>query len=158
MPTVRLTECLRPEFILWDLEAGEKSTLLSTLADLAGTRLKNVDATEVLKSLKDREDVQSTGIGDGLALPHAIVSGVDGAVLFVVHLGTAVEYAALDGAPVDLVFLLVSPPDGTKLHLRLLARLARLLCRPEFLANLRKAEDAAEAYRILADEDARHVY
>jgi len=158
MPTVRLTECLRPGFVLWDLEVEGKTALLTTLAGHVGSRLKKVDEKDVLRSLEEREVVQSTGIGDGLALPHAIVPGVDGAVLFVVHLETPIDFAALDGQPVDLIFLLVSPPDGAKLHLRLLARLARLLCRPRFLADLRVAKDAGEAYRILADEDARHVY
>jgi PTS system nitrogen regulatory IIA component len=158
MPTVRLSDYLSPENVFWDFSAADKPALLRTLADEIAHRETGVDADILLDLLEQRESVQSTGIGDGLALPHAMVPGAAKTRLFVFRVRPEIDYEALDGAPVDLVFLLLSPSDGLREHVRLLARIARILAKPDLLDRLRVAVRKEDAFQVLVDEDSRHVY
>ena len=158
MSNVRLADHVALDHVFWDLTATDKDALLRTMAERVVDRQPGVDADLLLDLIDQRESVQSTGIGDGLALPHAMVPGTETTALYFGRVTPAVDYEALDGAPVDLVFLLVSPSDGLKKHVRLLARVARIIGQPDLLARLRIAARAEDAYRILLDEDSRHVY
>jgi len=158
MPTVLLADYVAGDHVFWDLTAPDKDTLLRTMAERAVKRQPGVDADMLLDLLEQRETVQSTGIGDGLALPHAMVPGTAATALYVGRVSPAVEYEALDGAPVDLIFLLVSPSDGLKQHVRLLARVARVIGQPDLPDRLRTAARAEDAYGILLDADSRHGY
>jgi len=158
MTTIRLSDYLDEENVLWDLSAPDKSTLLHTLAAEIARREPGVDADILLDLLEQRESLQSTGIGGGLALPHAMVPGAKKTSLFVGRVRPAVAYDALDGAPVDLLFLLLSPSDVLKEHVRLLARVARIVGQSDLLDRMRVAARPEDAYRIVLDEDARHVY
>lgn len=158
MPTVPLADHLKPEHFVWDLTAADKPALLGNLARIAASRLGGVEQDIVLDRLEQREAVQSTGVGQGLALPHAMVPGLGAPAILVGRVDPPVDYEALDGAPVDLVIVLLSPPDGLKSHLRLLARLARIVGQEQVLQKLRAASGPEVAHRILLDEDARHVY
>jgi len=158
MPTVRLSDYLSSDHVFWDITASDKPALLRMLANEISRSEPGIDSDILLDLLQQRESVQSTGIGDGLALPHAMVPGATGTDLFVFRIRPELEYDALDGAPVDLVFLLISPSDGLREHVRLLARLARIVGQPDLLDRLRVAARAEDAYRVLVDEDSRHVY
>jgi PTS system nitrogen regulatory IIA component len=158
MPTVRLADHLEPEYLLWGLPPVEKPELLKRLAAAVAERLPELDEAELLGKIQEREATQSTGIGLGVAMPHAAIGGLARTVLFVGQLAAPVAYDSLDGAPVDLVFLLLSPPAGLSVHVRLLARLARLIGQTALTDKLRMAAEARIAYRLLVEEDARHVY
>ena len=158
MPTLQLSGYLKLEHFIWDLPSLEKPALLVALAEAAVSRVAGIEAVELLVLIEQREAVQSTGIGQGLAIPHAMVPGLVETALIVGRIDPAADYEALDGAPVDLVFMLLSPVDGLKVHLRLLARLARIVGQDEVLDLLRKASGPEDALRILLEEDARHVY
>jgi len=158
MPTISLADYLSRENVIFDLASADKPGLLATLAAAVAERIPDVEESAVLVQLAERESVQSTGIGHGLALPHGLVPGLEGPVLLVGRVDPPAEFEALDGLPVDLVFLVLSPEDGEKLHLRLLARVARIIGRAEVLQRLRDAEGADEVYQLLIEEDARHVY
>ena len=158
MPTISLTDYLSRENVIFDLASSDKPGLLATLAAVVAERIPDVEESAVLAQLAERESVQSTGIGHGLALPHGLVPGLEGPVLLVGRVDPPADFEALDGRPVDLLFLVLSPEDGMKLHLRLLARVARIIGREEVLQRLRDAEGADEAYQLLIEEDARHVY
>jgi mannitol/fructose-specific phosphotransferase system IIA component (Ntr-type) len=157
MPILRLADYLREDLVLWDLPHLDKPAFIEAFVAEVATRLPVVDAAELLDRLLAREAEQSTGVGGGLALPHAIVPGLEKTVLVVGRAGEGLDFAALDSQPVDLFFLLLSPPDAADEHLRLLARVARIIIAEEMLAKLRSAPGPQELFRLLIEEDARHV-
>jgi len=158
MPMLSLADYLRRDLVLCDLPHTDKPSLLKALASEVATRLSAVDEAALLEELLAREAEQSTGIGGGLALPHATVAGLEKSELVVVRASEGVDFAALDSRPVDLLFLLLSPPGTEAQHLRLLARLARIFVPEETLERLRSAKGPEELFRMLLEVDAQHVY
>ena len=158
MPVLRLADYLREDLVLWDLPRLEKSAFMEALVAEVKARLPVVDEPELLERLLAREAQQSTGIGGGLALPHAMVHGLEQTQLVVARVGESLDFAALDSEPVDLLFLLLSPPDSAEQHLRVLARIARIIDAEETLEKLRSAQGPEDLFRMLLAEDARHVY
>jgi PTS system nitrogen regulatory IIA component len=157
MPVLRLADYLRDDLVIFDLPQLAKGELMRSLAAEVAARLPNVDEALLLERLNEREEQQSTGIGHGLALPHAMLPGLERSIVVVGRASSGLDFAALDAQPVDLFFLLLSPPEGTRDHLRVLARLARILDDEATLARLRTAADAAELFAMLLAEDARHA-
>jgi PTS system nitrogen regulatory IIA component len=157
MPVLRLADYLREDLVIFDLPQLDKGELMRSFAAEVAARLPNLDEALLLERLNEREEQQSTGIGHGLALPHAMLPGLEQTVVVVGHAGSGLDFAALDAKPVDLFFLLLSPPEGTRDHLRVLARLARILDDETTLARLRTAADAGELFAMLLAEDARHA-
>ena len=158
MPMLRLADYLREDLVLWDLPRLDKPTFLKVLATEVAARLPRVDAETLATRLREREEQQSTGVGGGLALPHAMLPGLGETVVVVGRTREAIDFAALDSEPVDLFFLLISAQNAHTEHLRVLARLARIIAPEEMLAKLRSATGPEELYRTLLEEDARHVY
>jgi PTS system nitrogen regulatory IIA component len=158
VPTLRLGDYLQENLVLWDLPALDKPSFMKDLVARVVAVLPELDQQELLDRLLEREAQQSTGIGGGLALPHAIVRGLERTALAVVRCRDGLDFAALDSKPVDLLFLLLSPEDASEEHLRLLARLARIVSPEETLAELRRAAGPEELFRILLEQDGRHVY
>jgi PTS system nitrogen regulatory IIA component len=157
MSTVHLTDYLRPEFLAWDIAASDKPEVLAALARAVAERVPALDSETVLRLLKEREELQSTGIGQGMALPHAMIPGIEHPILLVARVRPGVDFEACDGGPVDLLFMILTAPEDLKVHVRLLARLARIIGQESFLETLRAAAGPDEALRLLVDEDARHV-
>ncbi|WGF89809.1 PTS sugar transporter subunit IIA [Marinivivus vitaminiproducens] len=143
-----LTTILTPEHVVLDVEAHSKRSLL---LDLAG-RLSGDEgeARLIYQALMERERLGSTGVGKGVAIPHAAIPGLDGLVALFARVRPAIEFDAVDDGPVDLVFLLLAPETGGSDHLKALARVARLLHTPETADRLRHLQDPAEVYAILA--------
>jgi PTS system nitrogen regulatory IIA component len=158
VPTLRLGDYLQENLVLWDLPSLDKSSFMKELVARVVAVLPALDEQELLDRLLEREAQQSTGIGDGLALPHAVVRGLERTALVVGRCREGLDFDALDSQPVDLLFLLLSPEDAKDEHLRLLARLARIVSPEETLVKLRNAEGPGGLYRMLLEQDARHVY
>jgi PTS system nitrogen regulatory IIA component len=158
MPMLRLADYLREDLVLWELPSLDKSSFLKALASEAATRVSAVDEKELLARLLEREGERSTGVGGGLALPHARVSGLERTVLLVGRARQGLDFAAPDGHPVDLFFLLLSPADARSEHLRLLARVARIFAPEGILGKMRAAPGPKQLFQLLLEEDARHVY
>ena len=158
MPMLRLADYLREDLVLWDLPSLDKPSFLKGLAAEAAARVPAVDEDELLARLLEREEERSTGVGGGLALPHARVSGLDRTVLLVGRAREGLDFAAPDGGPVDLFFVLLSPADARNEHLRLLARVARIFAPDGILEKLRAAPGPKLLFQLLLEEDARHVY
>jgi len=158
MPLLRLSDYLREDLVWTDLPHADKDEFLAAFAAAVAEHVDALDPQDALERLLAREAQQSTGIGGGLALPHAMVPGLPGTILAVARVADGVDYAASDSRPADLFFMLLSPPDSAALHLRALARLARILDVESALTRLREATDAAELHALLLAEDARHVY
>lgn len=158
MPVLRLADYLREDLVFPDLPRLAKADFLEVFAATLGERVEGLDAQDLLARLLAREAQQSTGVGGGLALPHAMLPGLRRTLLAVGRVEGGIDYDASDSQPADLFFLLLSPPEAAGEHLRVLARVARILDVAATLARLREARDAVELHRVLLAEDALHVY
>lgn len=132
---------------------GSKKTLLVQLANLAGQRL-GLESSAILASLSEREQLGSTGFGHGVAIPHGKVDGLKRIYCMFVRLAEPLDYKAIDGSPVDLVFLLLSPPDAGAEHLKALAAISRVTRSGATLEKMRgaRSRDALAAVLLGADE------
>ncbi len=150
---MQLSEFLDFDAIKSSLPGGNKRSLLQQLAQLAAQRL-GVDAAPVLASLSERERLGSTGFGQGVAIPHGKVDGLERIYALFARLAEPIDYKAIDGAPVDLIFLLLSPPDAGAEHLKALAAISRVTRHAPTLEQMRgaRSRDALAAVLIGADE------
>jgi PTS system nitrogen regulatory IIA component len=135
--------------VLLGLRAGSKRQLFQELAGIAAAE-GGLDAGAILAALSQREKLGTTGIGEGIAIPHARVRGLDHLVGYFVRTAQPVDYDALDDAPVDLVFLLLAPEEATTMQLKALARIARLLRDPGVCATLRREADRERIHELLS--------
>lgn len=146
-----LEDLIDPEAVTPSLRASSKKQLLQDLATRAAERLR-LDARTVFEALTERERLGATGMGRGVAVPHARLPGVTRIRGMFARLDRGVPYDAADGAPVDLVFLLIAPEDAGADHLRALARVSRLLRDEGRCAKLRATSDPAALYAILVED------
>lgn len=150
---MHLTEFLDFEAIKPALSAGNKRSLLQQLANLAGNRLE-IAPSKILATVREREKLGATGFGQGVAIPHGKVEGLTQIYCLFVRLSDPVRYKAIDGVPVDLVFLLLSPPDAGAEHLKALAAISRVVRHAPTLEKMRgaRSRDALAAVLMGADE------
>lgn len=133
-----LTEYLSPETVLPRLRGASRKAVLSELADTVARHCK-LDAMEVLDKVMERERLGSTGVGEGVAIPHARVSGLDRICGGFARLESPVDFEAIDEAPCDLIFMLLAPEDVGNDHLRALARVSRVMRQEGLRKKLREA-------------------
>jgi fructose-specific phosphotransferase system IIA component len=150
---VRLTDFINLDLVDTDLEGAEKVECLRQMVGMLGNQ-KAVTDTEVgLEKILDRERMMSTGIGHGLAIPHAKSEVMKQSRVAFARVRRGIEFDALDGKPVNLIFLLVGPPDSASLHVKILALIARLTRKPEFRERLLAADRADEVIRLIREEE-----
>jgi PTS system nitrogen regulatory IIA component len=131
-----------------------KSDALSLLASLLATGSGQVQRANVERVLVEREQLQSTGIGDGVAIPHGALSELDAQVASLLIAPDGVDFAAIDGHKVTILFAVVGPKRATGEHLKTLARVSRLLRNKGFREQLVAAPNADAAYDLIAKEEA----
>lgn len=150
---MQLTDFLDFDAIKPALSVGNKRSLLQQLANMAAQRVQ-LDSKAILESVAEREKLASTGFGQGVAIPHGKVLGLARIYCLFVRLAEPVRYKAIDGAPVDLVFLLLSPPDAGAEHLKALAAVSRVIRHGPTLEQMRgaRSRDALAAVLMGADE------
>ena len=150
---MQLSEFLDFESIRVGLSGGNKRKLLQTLATMAGARL-GFEAEAIVDTIAERERLGTTGFGSGVAIPHGKVAGLKGIYALVVRLAEPIDYKAIDAQPVDLVFLLLSPPDAGAEHLKALAAVSRAVRHGPTLEKLRgaRSRDAFAAVLMGVDE------
>lgn len=141
-----------PEAIFPNLKATSKKSLLQELSNRAGP-LIGVEPRNLLSELLERERLGTTGMGRGVAIPHCRMSDVGQIRGFLARLETSVDFEAVDGEPVDLVFLLVAPQGAGSDHLKALARVSRVLRDHETCAKMRGAKDAAALHALLTSPE-----
>ncbi len=153
---MKLHHFLRPELVVLSLEPdGVESTLRTLIQPLVAEGLI-ADEDPVLNALLDREAVQSTGIGGGLAIPHAICHELESPLIVLGLCEHGVDFHALDEEPVRAFFLLLSPPAHSRTHIKLLARIARLMRQPDFPEELLSAPTAEDAVARIRAVDEQH--
>jgi nitrogen PTS system EIIA component len=150
---VLLTDLLTPERIKIPLVASEKDELLRELVELVGDGESGADAEKILQAVREREEVLSTGIGNGVAIPHGKTATVDRLLLAAGVAREGVDFEALDGKPVQLFFLLVGPESAAGDHVKALSRISRLLQRDSFRARLASATHPEEFYAIVSEAE-----
>jgi len=153
---MKLLEYIDPAWILVGLRPADKLDLLSMLATAAAERLPTVDAGELRRRLLEREQQSSTGMGNGVAVPHTFIDGLERVACLLAQVPQGVSYEAVDDQPVHFVVLLIGPAGNVGSHLKLLARTARLVRRPEFVQQLCAVTTAEEVFQLVLDEDERH--
>jgi nitrogen PTS system EIIA component len=153
---MRLTDLLRPEAIVSSLKAATKKQALIELSEKAA-ELSGVSAREIFDALLYREKLGSTGIGDGVAIPHGKLAKLKNIFGVFARLERPIDFEALDGAPVDLIFLLMAPEASGADHLKALACAARLLRDPGIVATIRGTRDATALYSLIAQQVQPHA-
>jgi PTS system nitrogen regulatory IIA component len=149
-----LSELLTIDAIDADLVVANKKGLFQLIAASAARRA-GLPQKAILASLNAREKLGSTGFGGGAAIPHGKLDGLDRVVGHFARLSTPIDFGAVDGMPVDLVFLLLSPPDAGAEHLKALASVSRAFRDRQALAKLRGARSRDALYALLAGEESR---
>jgi len=150
---MQLADFLDFDAIKTALPGGSKKALLQQLANLAAQRLE-LDSGAILANLSEREQLGSTGFGHGVAIPHGKIDGLKQIYCLFARLSEPLDYKAIDGRMVDLVFLLLSPPDAGAEHLKALAAISRVTRHPATLEKMRgaRSRDALAAVLMGADE------
>ncbi len=151
---MRLADILRPECVVADLDAATIPSLLAALARPVA-QCTGLDPQVLASALQAREKLGSTGVGEGVAVPHCKVPGLGGLAASLGRVRAGVDFRAIDGKPTFLFVALFAPERAGAEHLQALARVSRLLKRAELRKALLDAPDAAGMYRVLVDEDAR---
>jgi PTS system nitrogen regulatory IIA component len=153
---MRLTEILAEDRILVDADGGyvrDKVDAIRLMARMLAPAVQ-VDAPEVERLLVDREKLQSTGIGDGVAIPHASADTAVRQAAALLLCPRGVPFDAIDGDTVEIVFGVIGPRRATGEHLRTLARISRLLRDEATRSQLKHSPSAAEAFRLIESQDA----
>jgi nitrogen PTS system EIIA component len=143
-----IVQLLTPERVIHGLRTIDKSQLLQELARRASDYVK-VQQKAILEALVTREKLGTTGLGNGFALPHARIDGLNAMFGMFVKLARPIAYEAIDEKAVDLVFLLLIPTDAGSDHVAALAAISRRIRDQDCAERLRKAENAAELYALL---------
>ena len=152
---MQIHELITPQRISVSLPVTSKKRLLEHLSELLGHDAIGVDAQAAFQCLVERERLGSTGIGEGVALPHGRVPGLRQAVGAFVTLSQPMDFDAIDSKPVNMVFALLVPEAATSEHLQLLARLATVFRDPTARQQFSEAHDSEELYSSLTASEAR---
>lgn len=150
---MRLTEILKPTNIKVPILAKVKNEAIAELVNMLAENGEITDPAKVLASVLDREATRTTGIGNGLAIPHGKCTGTDHLVMAIGRPTTPIDFQSIDGRPVNLIWLLTSPPDKTGPHIHALARISRLMTIDRFRQALTTAKSAQEIYDAIVQQE-----
>jgi len=148
-----LTQILQPTCVKVPLESKDKESAIVELVDLLNDNGLLLDKDIVLEAVLTREKTRSTGIGSGIAVPHGKCKAVKELVMAIGITDEPIDFASVDGRPVKIIILLVSPSDQTGPHIQALARISRLMLDEEFKQALEKATSAEEVYELLNNRE-----
>ncbi len=143
-----LIDLLSPEAVIASLRVNGKKQALQELSDRAAA-VSGLSAREIFDAILQRERLGPTGVGDGIAIPHGKLAKCGRIFGVFARLERAIDFEALDGLPVDLIFLLIAPEGAGADHLKALAMIARVLRNPNLAAQLRATRDASGIYSVL---------
>lgn len=146
---MELAEILIPERIFEDVSGGSKKKVLETAAGLIAQQLPELDANELFDSLISREKLGSTGLGEGIAIPHCRASHCSTAIGSFIKLESPVDFDAIDRTPVDMLFVLLVPQDAHEEHLNILSKIAALFSDDSRRKQLRDTQSADSIYDAL---------
>ena len=150
---MRLSELLEENNIIPDLKAKDKKGALEELAQAMVSQKPSLDKEALVNVLLDRERLGSTGIGDGVAIPHGKFHGIEQPIISFGRSRKGLDFESMDGEPVYLFFLLVAPENSASIHLKVLAKIARILKNSSFRKVLIEAQTQKEIYETIIQND-----
>ena len=150
---MKIVDLLNPAAIVPNLQAVDKNTALEELADAIVGVENNLDRQEVIGVLQERERLGSTGIGEGVAIPHGKLKNIDKLLVSFGRSEGGVEFDSMDGKPTRLFFLLLAPEESVGIHLKTLARISKLLKSSAVRRRLLEATNREEIYRVIGEEE-----
>jgi mannitol/fructose-specific phosphotransferase system IIA component (Ntr-type) len=151
-----LADLLKPEYILLDGPSLSKDEMIRSLVEPLAAAGVVSSGSSVTRALFERERIMSTGVGGGVALPHALSPAVNSFAVAIGRPKDPIDFQALDGKPVTMIFLAIGPDDRTGL-MRVLTRISRLLYTGDLQKNLIKADSPAAIIQLIADEEHRLI-
>jgi len=152
---MKISDILKENCIIENLAADDKEGALSEVSLFLERQGAIQDHGKLLQALLDREQLGSTGIGDNMAIPHAKLEGIEQIVTVFARSLKGIDFQSLDRKPVHFIFLLLAPPASTGLHLKALAKIARLFKNPSLRENILKAENAGAIHSLLLEADSK---
>jgi len=150
---MNIQDMLKKEFVIGDLKSRTKKEVLIELTDVFQHGDTGIDRNAVIDVLLEREKLGSTGIGDGIAIPHGKLPVLDKLVVSFGRSVTGVDFDSLDGRPVHIFFLLLAPENSAGLHLKALARISRMLKDISFRESLINADSPESIYNLIVEKD-----
>lgn len=150
---MNLTQILQPHCVKVPLESRDKESAILELVDLLDSDGLLLDKKVALDAILMREKTRSTGIGSRIAIPHGKCKAVNELVMAIGITGEPIDFASIDGKPVTIIILLVSPADQTGPHIQALARISRLMLDVQFKEQLEKTTSADEAFELLRTKE-----
>lgn len=150
---MKISDLLDLNHILVDLKAKDKREVLEELAEVITTHDPSLEKSSLVKVLLEREKLGSTGIGDGVAIPHGKFHGIDQPIISFGRSRRGLDFDSMDGAPAYLFFLLLAPENSASIHLKALARIAKILKSSSFRKTLMDASTREEIYRTIIQND-----
>ncbi len=152
---MKITDYLSPELVVAELAQTSKEETLKLLSARVAGVFPELSEGKILTVLSDREALGSTGIGGGIAIPHGKMAELEEIVVLFARSRDGVDFAAVDGQPVHLFFLLLAPENSAGIHLKTLAQISRMLKNRDFCDKLREAEDGQTLFAMIKLEDER---
>ena len=153
---MKIVDLIKRDMVVPALEATDKRGILEELAAYMSAHHSRIDRASLAKVLIEREQLASTAIGEGVAIPHGKLGAVGEFVACLGRARNGVEFDSMDGQPTYLFFVLVAPESSTGAHLKALARISRVFKDPEFRRRLLAAPDGDTMYHVVAEEDAKY--
>jgi PTS system nitrogen regulatory IIA component len=150
---MKILDILDKECIIAELRSRTKREVLEELTGALLNFKANLDKEALVEILLERERLGSTGIGDGIAIPHGKVQDLDELVLSFGRSTQGIEFDSMDGRPTHLFFLLIAPENSAGIHLRALAKISRLLKSSQFRQRLLEAGTEEELFQVIQEED-----
>ena len=150
---MRLSEIFKPQFVIPDLKAHDKKGVLEELLEIVTGQESSLNKGTLLQVLLERERLGSTGIGDGVALPHGKLRGLDNLLLSFGRSIEGLDFDSIDEQPAYLFFLLLAPENSAGMHLKSLAKISRMLKDGNLRQQLMRAQSREEIYKIIIDKD-----
>ena len=148
---MKILDILSPARIFPNIECNSKKAAMELLAKNIASSNNGIDQIDVIDSLIARERLGSTGLGNGIAIPHGRLKYCEKTVATFIQLKNGIDYGAIDNMPVDLIFALIVPEESTDEHLQILAILAKMLSETETVDKLRNSKTAKEIFYILTN-------
>lgn len=153
---MKISDILDPERVMCGVGVGSKKRGLELLSRMIVSGQPSLNETEVFDSLVARERLGSTGVGQGVALPHGRMKNCTAVIGAFIQLKEGIDFDAIDGQPVDLLFALVVPEEATEEHLQTLAKLAEMFNSQELRQQLHTADSSAGLFDLLTQWESRH--
>jgi len=150
---MKLSELLCAERVRHNVEASSKKAVLEILSELLSVDFPSVTTREIFNCLVNREKLGSTGLGQGVAIPHGRINKIEKPMCVFLHLKTAVDFDAPDNKPVDLVFGLIVPEESTDEHLQILSGIAEQFSQPGFAESLRNTHSSGQLLELITTEN-----